>query len=111
MGPNDYVSVAEIAKKFGVGKTTVQRRVTEGRLFPGAKLGDIGTSKGWQIPRTEADAVSLEDLSWKAYHSRVLRELRGSNSESRLAPQEAGSLEERVAKLERLLLRCLDRLS
>ncbi|WP_189148182.1 helix-turn-helix domain-containing protein [Streptomyces lacrimifluminis] len=91
----DYVSIASVAKKYGVSKSTVRRRVKEGKLFPGAKRVEYDHGQAWLIPQREAESVSLENLSPRPRP-------RKQNISSTLE-----SLDERIAVLERLLPKIL----
>lgn len=65
--------------------STVRRRITEGKLFPGAKKVELGYGERWLIPLAEAEAVSLADLSPKLDYSRNEHSSGRSNGHSDVA--------------------------
>jgi hypothetical protein len=109
--PEGYIIAAHLAKKHQVSLSTVRRRIREGKLFPGARKADLVYGDRWLIPLAEADAVSLADLSPKVNHFRNEHASRDGDSHGHpdqdlnLAYLE--SLELRIARLERLLVKYL----
>jgi hypothetical protein len=107
---NQYVALSEIARRYHVSMSTMRRRIAEGKLFPGAKKvpAYIGDGEQWVIPRAEAEVLSLEELSPKVYRSRRVQSVVSEHASPQSDPEHLRSLEARVARLERLLLKCLD---
>ncbi|MFG2377600.1 hypothetical protein ACGFY9_39845 [Streptomyces sp. NPDC048504] len=101
----DLVSIASLAKKHGVSKSTVRRRVKEGKLFPGAKRVEYDHGQAWLIPQREAESVSLEDLSPRPRHQKQGTSYALERTQNISSTLE--SLDERIAVLERLLPKIL----
>ena len=98
-----YIEASSLAKKHKVSMSTIRRRISEGKLFPNAIKRQMGFGEIWLIPRSEANAASLKDISPKLYRERHSDE---TNLITKKADPLAGeSLEKRVARLEQLFVK------
>ncbi|XVS66016.1 hypothetical protein ACQPYE_08170 [Actinosynnema sp. CA-299493] len=98
-----YIEASSLAKKHNISISTIRRRVFEGKLFPGAKKRQVGLKEIWIIPRSEAEAASLKDISPKLHHKR--RHSATDLTTEQANPLAVKSLEDRIARLERLYVK------
>jgi hypothetical protein len=111
MASQEYISASEVATQYGVSLSTVRRRISEGKIFKGAKKRKMDVGERWFIPRSEVDNLSLEEISPKLFQEKRKSSVHPINyNNSSSSELTIRSLEERVARLERLLIKVLDKL-
>ncbi len=105
----EYITASALAKKHNVTMSTVRRRIQEGKLFTGAKKDKLSFGEVWKIPRAEAEAVTLKELSPKLFQARNKDkiELNDERQVQDMVQSPPESLEKRVAALERVLIQHL----
>lgn len=107
-----YIEATRVAKQFGVSSATIQRRIKEGKIFPGAKKDKQGFGGVWLIPRQEVKVVTLEQVSPKLYEERYGHEdksvvaVEGTPSPAKTTTT-IEELEKRIVDLERIFIRQL----
>jgi|GEM_PF-3012648 len=105
----DYIEATEVARKFGVSIHTIRRRIREKKIFKGAIKLKLPAGERWLIPRSEVGQISMREISPKLYQERYKNKIESapSNEEPQPLSPSIKSLEERLAIVERHLLKML----
>jgi hypothetical protein len=106
----DYFEATEVARKFGVSIHTIRRRIQEKEIFKGAVKVKLGGGERWLIPRSALGSLTMEQISPKLYQERYKNKIKPTYNPEvpRSSLPSVKSLEQRVAVLERHLLKILD---
>lgn len=105
----EYITASALAEEHSVTMSTVRRRIQEGVLFKGAKKEKMSFGEVWKIPRSEAEAITLKELSPKLFQARNKGKIEPTHNDgTELIPKSIdSSLEARVAAIEQLLIKHL----